>query len=485
MTESAVKEDVEAQRGETTQHPRAVESLDASPAKDAPAQPFAIQETKENGKPKAADAASAKAPRLETLDGPRYIASMSIVCYHYGFYEVGGLWTQFFFILAGFVLAYVEMARPAHKTPKMSNLQYLRKRLITIYPLYGLSICLVMVKPPYDPECMCEWPVLPLHALLLQSIVQLKCCKPWGAWTGSAWFLSALVVYWLMTLPLSRYFRNVSLRSCYLWLAFLWIGSVALWPLDMFIEFLGWPREMQGTTWLAYGPLGYLHVFVAGVVMARIFILTCTVDVKTGKAPTSSFSKLSLDSKDAPFACKYGCLLGYVIWLALIAIHFFAYDLRREAVYLILHNGGMLPLMLLILGGGAAGVDPMAKYVFNWKPFVVLARLSYAQYILHEWVREILHHYSWGMYIAIPVLIPVSYVAQRVVERPFTEWQRNRAQQGILGWEERAITKMDNVIDKTSVSLNSILACRRKKAPNVASTPTAEATPCASPVAAL
>jgi hypothetical protein len=66
----------------------------------------------------AAPKVPAKAPRLETLDGPRYIASISIVLYHYYGYDdyaisdyliLGGLWTQFFFVLAGFVLGYVEM----------------------------------------------------------------------------------------------------------------------------------------------------------------------------------------------------------------------------------------------------------------------------------------------------------------------------------------------------------------------------------------
>ena len=47
--------------------------------------------------------------------------------------------------------------------------------------------------------------------------------------------------------------------------------------------------------------------------------------------------------------------------------------------YMLMHNGGLLPLMLLIILGAAVGRDPLAKYVLATPVFVVLGRISYAQ----------------------------------------------------------------------------------------------------------
>jgi len=379
------------------------------------------------------------------LDAPRYFASIHIVCFHYydgSYFKLGGLWTQFFFVLAGFLLAYAEMIRPVSKATNMGRLKYLRKRLITIYPLYALSICLLLTRPAYHQSCECEWEVLPLHIFLLQGIVQVDCCKPYGAWNGPAWFLSALVVYWLVTLDLCRCFRTLSLKQCYCWLAGCWVFSLALWPVN---ELIGDSSE-SGSSWLEHGPLGYFHVYIAGVAMARVFILRCMVDMETGAAPTADFGRLTLDTKSAPLAFRYGCIMGFTLWFALVACNQFVVSVHRAPTYYILHNGGLLPLMILILGGGALGADPLAQHVFRWRPFMILARLSFSQYILQGWVQEILQHHTLGMYFALPVLLPVAYIAQRVLERPLSDWQRQRARDGVLGWDEELVARVEDTL---------------------------------------
>jgi len=296
--------------------------------------------------------------------------------------------------------------------------------------------------------------------------VQVTCCEPYGAWNGPAWFLSALVVYWLMTLPLCRFFRNTSARSCYTWLLCLWLFSVALWPINsLFLLIAGkTDNPWQGYQVLSHGFMGYVHVYISGIVMARVFIATCMVDVKTGIAPKPDFQKLTLDSSAAPWALRYGCIIGYVLWAALAVVHLQIVPLTQAPTYLILHNGGMMPIMLLILGGGAAGLDPLARRVFRWRPFAILARLSYSQYILHSWINELLYHYSWGRGAIVPILLVAAYIAQRVVERPFTDWQRQRAQDGILGWDDRMVQGIDDVYDRTRDTVSAGLVGKRSDA---------------------
>jgi peptidoglycan/LPS O-acetylase OafA/YrhL len=367
---------------------------------------------------------------------------LNIICFHaYGYrghleFHLGGLWTQFFFVLAGFVLAYVEMARPAAKAAQqMTTLQYIKKRLITIYPLYAMSLLLYVLVPKKDD--MCKWGTLPLHVLLLQAIVQVpECGAPYTYWNGVAWFLSALVVYWAMLRPLSRHFRTVSLRSCCLWLLGLWLVSLALVPTLQL-----WHNERGANTWLSHGPLGYVHVFVAGVATARIFILTCTKDVATGLAPEADFSKIALATERAPFFLRWGCVTGYGLYAALLALwwHLGATgfmdreivwapaDSMERSLYLVLHNGGILPIMVLILAGGAAGVDPIAR-AFRNPLFQGLAKISYAQYVLQSPVSKMLR--QTGMPIStfkicyLPVLIICAFVAQRLVEKPYADWLR-------------------------------------------------------------
>merc|ERR1712187_512185 len=106
-----------------------------------------------------------------------------IICFHFyhpsnnsvfelgSFAENGALWTQFFFVLSGFVLSYVEMARPPHKVAKLSALQYLWKRLTTIYPTY--LFVLVLTLCTMQPRSDFEWAILPLHAVLLQAWIPI------------------------------------------------------------------------------------------------------------------------------------------------------------------------------------------------------------------------------------------------------------------------------------------------------------------------
>merc|ERR1719356_633666 len=109
-------------------------------------------------------------------------------------------WTQLFFLLSGFVLAYAELAKPARKGGWIKGLlRYVRRRLTVIYPAFFMA----------------------LHVFLLQSWLPLcqeekgsVSCSPW-LYNGEAWFLSVLIVYWFALRPLAEFFRRRTfLFSC-------------------------------------------------------------------------------------------------------------------------------------------------------------------------------------------------------------------------------------------------------------------------------
>jgi hypothetical protein len=287
------------------------------------------------------------------------------------------MWTQFFFILAGFVLGYVEMAKPLSKHQTMTTLRYIRKRLTTTYPLYAVSLLFFVMKPVHGrdeiagtsglTQLECKWVQFPLAVTLLQAVVQLDCAPPQWNWNGPCWFLSALLVYWAMLQPLANFFRRISLRAAWCCMIILWLASFVLVLFNDLWE-SGRRDSLYWTNpWLTHGPLGYLHVFISGVVSARIFILTCTRDEHTGEPPKIDFKRITLSNKHVPHLFRYGCLIGYALYCVLLpfwAIYGHADwpapgSLKYES-YLFLHNGGLMPIMSLILVSAAAGMDPLS-----------------------------------------------------------------------------------------------------------------------------
>jgi len=295
-------------------------------------------------------------------------------------------------------------------------------------------------------------------------------------WNGPAWFMSALVVYWLLLRPLTRYFRNVPLTSCLGWLFlcfcyslvihFVWAGSNS---------FPG--KLMQFCLYHSFqnGALGYFHTFVAGVIAARIFILTSLCDEQTRARVVNvdDCGKLALNAAGAPFIFQWGCCLGYSLY-ALCSLmpaidggkDQYGLDLRIFSTdskwWLFWHNGGCMPFMLLVILGSATGSDPIAKYIFTHPFPVALAQLSFSQYLLQFPIHNVMVRFMpfpppgagdrymawpfWANVAYIPILISVAYMVQRFLQRPYTEWQNWRAEKKIKGTDDLLIERIDAYI---------------------------------------
>merc|ERR1712217_882691 len=119
--------------------------------------------------------------------------------------------------------------------------------------------------------------------------------------------------------------------------------------------------------------------------------------------------------------------------------------------YLFWHNGGLLPVTLLVIMGGALGFDPIAKYIFQSKLFLTLGRISYSQYLLQYLVMEFLGNQITNtkqkMYVFPFVLLAVAYLMERYVTRVYTQFQRVRQEKGEIGWDERCFARVDKALD--------------------------------------
>ena len=91
---------------------------------------------------------------------------------------------------------------------------------------------------------------------------------------------------------------------------------------------------------------------MAGVLGARIFILTCMCDAASGLPPNDTTESLTIDFDRSPLVFKYGIVAGYAIYFLLVfTCPLYVY----RGAYLFFHNGGMIPVMLLMLIGGSLG----------------------------------------------------------------------------------------------------------------------------------
>merc|ERR1712187_494546 len=106
--------------------------------------------------------------------------------------------------------------------------------------------------------------------------------------------------------------------------------------------------------------------------------------------------------------------------------------------------------MLLVILGGALGIDPIAKFIFQSQAFLMLGRISYAQYLSQYLVMRFLSQYMADekprLCIFPFALLTVAYLIERYITRVYTDFQRTRQEKGELGWDERCIEKLDKVV---------------------------------------
>lgn len=98
-------------------------------------------------------------------------------------------------------------------------------------------------------------------------------------------------------------------------------------------------------------------------------------------------------------------------------------------VWLALHNGGLIPVMLLIIFGCVAQSDPIARYIFASRIMVILARGSYAQYLFQFNVLTAISlqvsGYDVSPKLILLVVLPVTaYLVERYFTRTYTDYHR-------------------------------------------------------------
>ena len=322
-----------------------------------------------------------------------------------------------FFLLSGFVLAYAEMTRPATSpAAQLTQLQYTWRRLRKIYPPYLFTLLISMLQIEHTSF---QWRTLPLNLFLLQTWVPLVDeSNPWdlistaGSWVGVAWFLSALLLYWQFLRPAARLAQRMSFKMAMCSLLALWLWTMIMLMIWKNLHIVsGYFMSII----LHEGPLGYVHVFLSGVVLARILVLMTYVDAETRLEPDPETERLSLGTREEiqlPCIFKFGTLIALGCYLPLFWIQV-QYD---TPILAICHNGGLLPMMCLLLLSLSLDMDLLAPALGSGFA-KMLGRISYCQYIIQGNVRHLflkpLHQHFW---LVLPVFLVVLAMAAYLME---------------------------------------------------------------------
>lgn len=313
---------------------------------------------------------------MEAVGAARFLASVHIVAGHLFakgelpnvyLFSWGFTWVPWFFMLSGFVLTH---ARLVSKDPEATEptLTYLWKRTSGVYPMYAWGMLLAAVdKVRIGRENFPAPWKLGLQCVMAHAWIPQVTEK---TILTHSWFLSALVVFWLLFAPMYARIRRLSVSGALATLAAACAIPWAAMPILMAHQ----PHHVFGrmasnedliVVMLKFHPACYLHVFVAGMALARLRQHLR----ENPDAPGAGSSFLSA-------LRAVGTPLGY---LGLAAV-FLVPALRPGAAKLTARLSVLMPLQAALLFGLSFAQDPISR-VLALAP-AATGDVSYAQYIV-------------------------------------------------------------------------------------------------------
>lgn len=359
-------------------------------------------------------------PRLEGLPSLRGFAAIPVILFHQlgllqikeadtaprwyrSAVEFGHVGLEFFFVLSGFILAYVY----AHSTRPIAKKRFWRARFARLYPIYLLSLVLLApvyfwtesIEPTFSPA------LVGVKAGL--TLVLLQAWMPTAAlaWSFVAWSLSVevffyLLVPWLLPAMLRLSRRQLVLFAGALWAAVVLAGVVFAWRDPGMVHWKA--SDEVGYPWthiLRYNPIANLPKFVLGMTGGVLFL------------------DHAKSERDASLATRL--VLVAVAVLAVGAV------LRHHVHLAIIETGLLSPALVLIVYGFA--LQPRWSTPFRGRWMDLFGDLSYAMYLFHPvilvamWVSfeafRPLGLLPMTAFYLVTVLV-LSLLAHFLVERP-------------------------------------------------------------------
>ena len=382
------------------------------------------------------------APQLTALNGMRFFAVFHIFLYHLwsirfesprqqgafanayanmdrfpswlnNLIAHGYLSTSFFFLLSGFILAYLYWAPGG--TLATSRQYFWWQRLTRIYPahLIALAVTILLFLPRFffDPTAP-SIPVAVASAVATATLTQAWVPQLVPVWSWPTWALSAVVFLYLIMPWLMRGLSKLSRGQQ---IALLVASPViSLVPTLIFLQFFpdGAKGQQNWQIFLGSTPLFWVAHFVAGMLMSRIFGI--------------SRFQTAWRQKSKPWLSFGDVALVVVIALSLMPPH-------DQAWRHILRHGALMPLYMFVLYDLAMGRGLVAR-VFSLPGMSFLGQLSFSIFIWQNLFMAL----GFGMAAAAPQstslsfwfavigLLGMAVISTRYIEKPLARRLRKR-----------------------------------------------------------
>lgn len=324
------------------------------------------------------------------LRGLRGIGAILIFYHHFGFdgpvvRSFGDFAVSLFFFLSGLVLA--ASFKPATSLPRITAVrQFLKRRLIKIYPLYLLSLLVATLLCGYSLRA------LPFDVLMLQSWIPVQSFYFSG--NSVSWFVSSLFFCYIMFYPVMwgltsglRRFLGICLGGLCLYL-----GIVVSVPAPL----------LTGIIYIS--PLMQLPAFILGILVWKTF--EKTDHIRLSRPLISALQVLSL-----------------LIPTAMMFLYDYIDPRWSLASYWWIPNFFLLYIMLV-----SESYDTLLNRILRSGIMQTLGNISFVFYLFHTLVILIYHRVLAHFHLTLPLLLSslvclvavviVSYILHYAVELP-------------------------------------------------------------------
>lgn len=370
---------------------------------------------------------------LPALTGIRFVAILHIFCFHLwvlfdmkkepgmenllrGMKELptplftaianGWMSTSFFFLLSGFILAYLYWGKDGQLT--ISKKTFWLARAIRIYPIHLiLMLITVLLTTGYQLSLGTSPGLLVASGLATITLTQAWYPDFVPIWSWPTWTISALVFLYVLLPFLLPQLAKLSRRASILLLCALPFISLVPTAIYAFYFPTGTEAPQFWKIFIGSTPVFWLAHFIAGILLTRVFTIA-RVDNAGNPAPGSWFA-----------------------WgdLALCAVVLIACSQQIEEPFkFFLRHGLMMPLYMIIIVDLARGKGIFARLfslpgtgflgetgfsIFIWQNFVLM--MCGAFIMFNPGAGQ--HQFVWAVACTILLGIVSTYLIEKPIAR--------------------------------------------------------------------
>lgn len=363
--------------------------------------------------------------KLDSLTSLRFFAAFWIVLYH-SRDQFNCLWdlpreivfsqgVTFFFVLSGFILAFVY----PHLSTKKEIKSYLLKRFGRIWPLHAAVLILVVATLPQSVQLVqCSSPA-PYPLIFAANLCMVHAWVPidqfFFSFNPPSWSISNEIFFYL-ALPLILFFscdKNLKKLAIPLSISFLIILFLCLFANSMHLPMAD-PNSLSLQALVGVNPLVRIFDFILGVIFGTYF-------AQNKDQLQNSVSRLNATICEL---ISLALILLMVCNTSSIAENLKHFWLTGEAGSYWLREAGLVVLPFALLIFSLALQKGFLSKILSAPPLVLLGEISFALYLCHFPLIKYSYSYfpeqrsliSFVLFLAI--LFSISYLSFRLLESP-------------------------------------------------------------------